>query len=176
MDKRARTVMYVQPTFDSVERQYQDEIIGDPRPGLARQASEFILSPFYTRSFEDVMGKPTSQQELAGGLAPIPTPVLTPGPNEPDEPSGPVRLRRLRRSDSPDILGGDSSQGGGCPRHLREVAVPPLKVVEGVVVVEQDRALLHQIGIGHPQQMSIWLVVDPQMAAVPQVREESLHP
>ena len=67
--------MYVQPTFDSVEKQYDDELVGDPGPGLARQATEFILSPFYTRSFDDVMDKPTAQQEaLAGGLAPVPAP------------------------------------------------------------------------------------------------------
>ena len=96
LSKRARKVMYVQPTFDSVEKQYDDELVGDPGPGLARQATEFILSPFYTRSFDDVMDKPTAQQEaLAGGLAPVPAPgpigpVGPTGPTGPSGPSGPA--------------------------------------------------------------------------------------
>jgi len=31
--------MYPQPTFDSIEEQYEGELMGDPGPGLARQAT-----------------------------------------------------------------------------------------------------------------------------------------
>ena len=87
MNKRVRKVMYVQPTFESVEHRYEDELVGDPGPGLARQATEFILSPFCTRSFEDVMDKPTAQQEaVAGGLQPIPAPPNPPIPGPPGPP------------------------------------------------------------------------------------------
>ena len=37
--KRVRKVMFVQPTFDSVEKQYEDETMADPGPGMARQAT-----------------------------------------------------------------------------------------------------------------------------------------
>ena len=87
MNARARKVMYVQPTFESVENQYEDELMGDPGPGLARQATEFILSPFYTRSFDDVMSQPTAQQEaVAGGLQPVPALPNSPIPGPPGPP------------------------------------------------------------------------------------------
>ena len=37
--KRVRKVMFVQPTFDSIENQYDEELMADPGPGLARQAT-----------------------------------------------------------------------------------------------------------------------------------------
>ena len=120
--------MYVQPTFDSVEKQYDDELVGDPGPGLARQATEFILSPFYTCSFDDVMDKPTAQQEaVAGGLAPVPIPGPI-GPVGPTGLSGPfgqggssmppppppdVRRRRTTKSRPPSPDGSQSSRGAG---------------------------------------------------------------
>ena len=63
--RQVRKVMYVQPTFDSVEKQYEGELMGDPGPGLARQATEFVLSPFYTRNYDEVMQE-TAQQQAVG--------------------------------------------------------------------------------------------------------------
>ena len=83
--------MHVQPTFNSVEQQYTDELVGDPGPGLARQATEFVQSQFYTRSFDEMMGQPTAQQQIiAGGLAPVAPPgfVGPPGPAGPQGPAG----------------------------------------------------------------------------------------
>ena len=42
MNKRVKKVMHTQPTFDSIEADYGEEAMGDPGPGLARQATEFI--------------------------------------------------------------------------------------------------------------------------------------
>lgn len=83
--------MFVQPTFQSIENEYDDELMGDPGPGLARQATEFILSPFYTRNYDDEMGKPTAQSEaVAGGLQPIPALPSPPPPSQmPPPPQGP---------------------------------------------------------------------------------------
>ena len=91
MNKRVRKVMFVQPTFQSIEHEYDDELMGDPGPGLARQATEFILSPFYTRNYDDEMGKPTAQSEaVAGGLQPIPALPSPPPPSQmPPPPQGP---------------------------------------------------------------------------------------
>ena len=77
--------MYPNPTFDSIEKQYEEEGFKDPGPGLARQAQEFVLSLFYTRSYDDVMDQqPTVQGEaLAGNLRPLPPeagPPRTQGP------------------------------------------------------------------------------------------------
>ena len=55
MDKRVRKQFHVEPTFDQVEQEYNEEEFKDPGPGLARQATEFVLSPFYTREYENVM-------------------------------------------------------------------------------------------------------------------------
>ena len=60
MDKRIRKVMYANPTFDSIEKEYEEEGWKDPGPGLARAATEFVLSPFYTRSYDDAMKEPPS--------------------------------------------------------------------------------------------------------------------
>ena len=142
MNKRVKKVMYTQPTFDSIEAEYEGESMADPGPGLARQATEFILSPFYTRSYDDVMSQPTAQQEaVAGGLQPVPpapAPVPpAPGPPGPPGPRGPPggdgrdgqdgpdglpgppgpsgqgRLRRLRRSSPGPDEGGGGSKGSG---------------------------------------------------------------
>ena len=109
MNKRVRKVMHVQPTFESIENQYEDELMGDPGPGLARQATEFILSPFYTRTFDDVMDKPSAQAEaVAGGLQPIPPspnpPVQGQAPPAPPTPPAP-----------PPTGGQPPSQGSGQP-------------------------------------------------------------
>ena len=61
--KQVRKVMYVQPTFDSIEQEYGEEQWKDPGPGLARQATEFVLSQLYTRSYDDVMEQPTAQEQ-----------------------------------------------------------------------------------------------------------------
>ena len=93
MDKRVRKVMYPQPKFDDIEAEFEGEKFQDPGPGLARQATEFVLSQFYTRSYEDAMDQPTAQQEaLAGGLAPIPpeASVGSQGPPGPPGPTGPA--------------------------------------------------------------------------------------
>ena len=76
---RVRKVMYAQPTFESIEQQYEGEAMVNPGPGLARQA---------IRSYDEVMPQPTAQQEvLAGGLQPIP-PAHTPAPPGPTGPPG----------------------------------------------------------------------------------------
>ena len=55
--------MFPQPTFDSIEQQYEGESMGDPGPGLARQATEFVLSPFYTRSYDEMMQEPHNNKQ-----------------------------------------------------------------------------------------------------------------
>ena len=56
MDRRIRKVMYPNPTFDDVEEEFEGEKFKDPGPGLAREATSFVLSQFYTRSFDEAMG------------------------------------------------------------------------------------------------------------------------
>ena len=74
MDKRGRKDFYPQPTFQDVEREFEEEKYKDPGPGLARQATHFVLSQFYTWGFSDTMDEPTAHQEaLAGELKPIPS-------------------------------------------------------------------------------------------------------
>ena len=84
MDRRIRKQFHVEPTFDAVEQEYDEEQFKDPGPGMARQATEFVLSPFYTRSYEDAMQQPSAQEQaLAGALKPIPpesAPAPQPGP------------------------------------------------------------------------------------------------
>ena len=63
MDKRIRTTFYVNPTFEDIERQFDEELYADPGPGLAREATAFVLSPFYTRSYDDAMQVPSAQEE-----------------------------------------------------------------------------------------------------------------
>ena len=46
MARQLAKQFHVQPTFDSIEQEYDEEQFKDPGPGLARQATEFILSPF----------------------------------------------------------------------------------------------------------------------------------
>ena len=46
MDKRVRKVMYPQPKFDEVEEEYEGEKFKDPGPGLARQATDFVVESF----------------------------------------------------------------------------------------------------------------------------------
>ena len=103
--------------------------MGDPGPGLARQATEIVLSQFYTRSYDDVMSQPTAQQEvLAGGLQPIPPAPIPAPPGHTGPPgtdwqdgqdvgTGRCGFGRLRRSsqDKPDEGGGSAgpSDGGG---------------------------------------------------------------
>ena len=60
MDKRVRKVMYPQPKFDDIEAEFEGEKFKDVGPGLARAATEFVLSPFYTRSCEEAMQQPTA--------------------------------------------------------------------------------------------------------------------
>ena len=123
MNKRVRKVMYSQPTFESIENQYEDELMGDPGPGMARQATEFILSPFYTRMYDDEMGKPTAQAEaVAGGLQPIPAPTNPPIPSQPPAPPapppappppGPPSGSGMGPPPPPSDSGGGSGNSGG---------------------------------------------------------------
>ena len=72
MDKRVRKQVYVNPTFDDIERQFNEELFLDPGPGMSRQATSFILSPFYTRMYDDAMQKPSAQEQtLVGVLRPL---------------------------------------------------------------------------------------------------------
>ena len=72
------------PKFDDIEEEFEGERFKDPGPGMARQGTEFVLSPFYTRSHEDRMEQPTAQQELlAGNLQPIPAEGPRQGPPGP---------------------------------------------------------------------------------------------
>ena len=99
MNRRVVKQFHVEPTFDSIEQEYNEEKFKDPGPGLARQATEFVLSPFYTRNYDDVM-QPTAQDEaLAGGLKPIP-PQPQAGPPGPAGPPG-----------APGAPGGQGPQG-----------------------------------------------------------------
>ena len=118
--------MYAQPTFNSIEEEYEGEVMADPGPGLARQATEFILSPFYTRSYDDVMSQPTAQQEmLAGGLQPVPPapsniapappapgPPGPPGPAGPAGPSGPSGPSGPAGSSGPSGANGKDGKDG----------------------------------------------------------------
>ena len=114
MNKRVRKVMYAQPTFESIESQYEDELVGDPGPGLARQATEFILSPFYTRSYDDAMDKPTAQSEaVAGGLQPIPPPPNPPISGQP--PAQPPAPPPTGGQPPPPNWPPSSSQGSATP-------------------------------------------------------------
>ena len=92
MDKRIRKQFHVVPTFDSIEQEYDEEQVKDPGPGLARQATDFVLSQFYTRMYDDAMQEPSAQkQALAGALKPVASeaaPVGTPGPPGPQGPPG----------------------------------------------------------------------------------------
>ena len=47
MDKRIRKTSYVNPTFEDIERQFNEEEWPDLVPGLSRAATQFVLSPFY---------------------------------------------------------------------------------------------------------------------------------
>ena len=95
MGKLVRKQFYANPTFDDIEQQFNEELFLDPGPGMSRQATSFILSPFYTRMYDDAMQKPTAQEEtLAGVLRPIPQqpqpgPPGPPGPQGPQGPQGP---------------------------------------------------------------------------------------
>ena len=91
MDRRIRKQFHVQPTFDDIEQEIYEEQWKDPGPGLARQATEFVLSPFYTRNYDQVMQEPSAQEQaLAGVLKPIPTGDPQPGIPGPPGPAGPM--------------------------------------------------------------------------------------
>ena len=71
MDRHIRRQFHVQPTFDAIEQEIYEEQWNDPGPGLARQATEFVLSQFYTRNYDQVMQEPSAQEQaLAGALKP----------------------------------------------------------------------------------------------------------
>ena len=89
MDKRVRKQFHVVPTFDEVEQEYNGEEFKDPGPGLARQATEFVLSPFYTREYDNTMQQTAQGEALAGILQPIPHKVGAAGPQGPRGPPGP---------------------------------------------------------------------------------------
>ena len=81
MDKRIRKTFYVNPTLEDIERQFDEEAYLDPGPGLARAATAFVLSPFYTRAFDEAMQRPSAQEEaVAGALRPIQPVAGPPGP------------------------------------------------------------------------------------------------
>ena len=84
MDKRIRKTFYVNPTFEDIERQFDEEAYLDPGPGLARAATAFVLSPFYTKAFDEAMQMPSAQEEaVAGALKPIPAQQPVAGPPGP---------------------------------------------------------------------------------------------
>ena len=99
MDKHVTKVVYPQPKFDENEAEYEGGKFKDPGPGLARQATDFVLSQFYTRSYGEAHPEqPTAQDEaLAVNLKAIPEPSSSgspsppgaPGPPGPPGPSGP---------------------------------------------------------------------------------------
>ena len=89
MDRRVRKQFVAQPTFDSIEEEIYEEQFQDPGPGLARQATEFVLSPFYTRDYDQVMQEPTAQEQaLAGALKPLAPEAGPPGQAGPPGPPG----------------------------------------------------------------------------------------
>ena len=89
MDKLVRKTFYANPKFEDIEKQFNEEDFVDPGPGMARQATSFILSPFYTRAFDQAMQTPTAQdQAIAGNLRPLPAQPV-PGPPGPAGPPGP---------------------------------------------------------------------------------------
>ena len=91
MDRRIRKEFHAPPTFDSVEQEIYEEGWKDPGPGLARQATEFVLSPFYTRNYDQVMQEPSAQEQaVAGVLKPIPAGDPQAGVPGPPGPAGPV--------------------------------------------------------------------------------------
>ena len=91
MDRRIRKQFHVQPTFDDIEQEIYEEQWKDPGPGLARQATEFVLNQFYTRNYDQVMQEPSAQEQaLAGVLKPIPTGDPQPGIPGPPGPAGPM--------------------------------------------------------------------------------------
>ena len=55
MDRRIRKQFHVQPTFDDIEQEIYEEEWKDPGPGSARQATDFVLSQFYTRNYDQAM-------------------------------------------------------------------------------------------------------------------------
>ena len=71
MDRRIRKQFHVQPTFDDIEQEIYEEEWKDPGPGLARQATDFVLSQFYTRNYDQVMQDSAQEQALAGVLKPF---------------------------------------------------------------------------------------------------------
>ena len=72
MNRYIRKQFHVQPTFDDIEQEIYEEEWKDPGPGLARQATEFVLSQFYTRNYDQVMQEPSAQEQaLAGVLKPF---------------------------------------------------------------------------------------------------------
>ena len=82
-----RKVMYANPTFQDIEDQFENEIPGKPSPGLQRFATQFVLSPFYIRAYDDAFDKPTFAEEVATGLKPLQGP---PGPAGPPGRPGPT--------------------------------------------------------------------------------------
>ena len=56
-NKRVRKEYYANPTFDSIEDQYDEQQWKDPGPGLAREATTFILNDtqiMYESFLEDI--------------------------------------------------------------------------------------------------------------------------
>ena len=91
MYRHIRKQFHVQQTFDDIEQDIYEEQWKDPGPGLARQATEFVLSQFYTRNYDQVMQEPSAQEQaLAGVLKPIPAGDPQPGIPGPPGPAGPI--------------------------------------------------------------------------------------
>ena len=81
--KVARTY-HREPKFDDLLLREREMKV--PSLGIQRAATEFMLSPFYVASYENVEGKKTFSEELAAhqagvaGLAPLPGPAGPAGP------------------------------------------------------------------------------------------------
>ena len=92
MDRRVRKQFHVEPTFDSIEDEFDKEQFKDPGPGLARQATEFVLSPFYTRSYDEPTQQRAAQEQALAGAQTSSSRTSTcppqPGPPGPPGPRG----------------------------------------------------------------------------------------
>ena len=118
MVNKIRKVMYANPTFQDIEDQYGNEIPGKPSPGLQRLATQFVLSPFYIRSYDDYFDKPTFQEEVASGLKPLQGPPGPAGP--PGRPGATGAAGPAGPPGAPGQPGAKGDDGASGPRVRQE--------------------------------------------------------
>ena len=145
MNSRVRKQFHVAPTFDSVEEEFDEEKFRDPGPGLTRQATEFILSPFYTRSYDDAMQQPTAQEEaLAGALRPLPQESAQPpqagppGPPGPQGPQGPAGGQGYQGNQGPSGPSGASGPSGSSGSSGPAGPSGPSGNPQGVIIMYEE--------------------------------------